>query len=524
LDGAPMPVKKQVPLTGSAASRAAPARPPADAAPAAPAGPTKVKLDISVATKINELNASGELGQDIRKPKVARLLSQIDPKQAVEVLEGVWSTEASIQDPNAFINNVCSIFIEAAAAEAAAAEEEAWDEGAEEEAWDEGAGEEYQEEGADAEVAAPAPKRQKVASAYEDKLSPAVAKEVARLSQVLAEPIELRHVGESLAKLSADDAISVLGKLEKNAAKVDNPTVWLIQHLATSAQASVKGKGKQALPGDWWCPSCGAHNFASRTACCKCHAAKPATAGKGKGKGKEGAVEETRRDRVQQLLAQRQNAKKGKGGRKGGGPGGDAAGGGQQLTSEELAVLQKITEVNRKCGWSIKYRRVKTFLSLLDHQAQLSTIHSLFKKHQQNPIAEPDRWLEVACATRASKRSGVQKGKGAQKGKPRATGPQLAEGSKVMKRLRFIEKNVELAVPLEIPAVSSKLALLEEEVAMELLKTLAQKAAQLRNANGWLLGAVKKELEARQAPGPAAAPGLAEEWVFEDEDLDEGEA
>jgi len=245
---------------------------------------------------------------------------------------------------------------------------------------------------------------------------------------------------------------------------------------------------------------------------------------KGKGKGKEGAVEETRRDRVQQLLAQRQNAKKGKGGRKGGGPGGDAAGGGQQLTSEELAVLQKITEVNRKCGWSIKYRRVKTFLSLLDHQAQLSTIHSLFKKHQQNPIAEPDRWLEVACATRASKRSGVQKGKGAQKGKPRATGPQLAEGSKVMKRLRFIEKNVELAVPLEIPAVSSKLALLEEEVAMELLKTLAQKAAQLRNANGWLLGAVKKELEARQAPGPAAAPGLAEEWVFEDEDLDEGEA
>ncbi|CAK0898301.1 unnamed protein product [Prorocentrum cordatum] len=270
-----MPVKKQVPLTGSAASRAAPARPPADAAPAAPAGPTKVKLDISVATKINELNASGELGQDIRKPKVARLLSQIDPKQAVEVLEGVWSTEASIQDPNAFINNVCSIFIEAAAAEAAAAEEEAWDEGAEEEAWDEGAGEEYQEEGADAEVAAPAPKRQKVASAYEDKLSPAVAKEVARLSQVLAEPIELRHVGESLAKLSADDAISVLGKLEKNAAKVDNPTVWLIQHLATSAQASVKGKGKQALPGDWWCPSCGAHNFASRTACCKCHAAKP---------------------------------------------------------------------------------------------------------------------------------------------------------------------------------------------------------------------------------------------------------
>ncbi|CAK0820599.1 unnamed protein product, partial [Prorocentrum cordatum] len=59
---------------------------------------------------------------------------------------------------------------------------------------------------------------------------------------------------------------------------------------------------------------------------------------------------------------------------------------------------------------------------------------------------------------------------------------------------------------------------------MELLKTLAQKAAQLRNANGWLLGAVKKELEARQAPGPAAAPGLAEEWVFEDEDLDEGEA
>eukprot|EP00034_Subulatomonas_tetraspora_P000608 GABW01000863.1.p1 GENE.GABW01000863.1~~GABW01000863.1.p1 ORF type:complete len:133 (+),score=46.33 GABW01000863.1:27-425(+) len=37
--------------------------------------------------------------------------------------------------------------------------------------------------------------------------------------------------------------------------------------------------GPQRRPGDWNCMGCGAHNFASRTACYKCGAEKPQNAG-----------------------------------------------------------------------------------------------------------------------------------------------------------------------------------------------------------------------------------------------------
>ena len=43
---------------------------------------------------------------------------------------------------------------------------------------------------------------------------------------------------------------------------------------AVEKQGMANFDGGNVRPGDWNCDSCGAHNFASRNACFKCHAPK----------------------------------------------------------------------------------------------------------------------------------------------------------------------------------------------------------------------------------------------------------
>jgi len=48
-----------------------------------------------------------------------------------------------------------------------------------------------------------------------------------------------------------------------------------------AVKGSGNGKGGQMRPGDWSCPSCGNHNYASKTACNRCHMPNGAMGGMG---------------------------------------------------------------------------------------------------------------------------------------------------------------------------------------------------------------------------------------------------
>ena len=63
----------------------------------------------------------------------------------------------------------------------------------------------------------------------------------------------------------------------------------------SSAAASAGGGGGVRRPGDWTCPGCGAHNFASRSVCFKCKNAK--AGGSGGGGGFSGDVSQVVRTR-----------------------------------------------------------------------------------------------------------------------------------------------------------------------------------------------------------------------------------
>merc|ERR1719384_3118599 len=81
----------------------------AEEAPAAPAEKKKITIKKSIATKIQQLNASGTLLAQIRLAAVATSLSQLDEEVQMECLTLLEEQAGDIEDPNDYIKNQAQV-------------------------------------------------------------------------------------------------------------------------------------------------------------------------------------------------------------------------------------------------------------------------------------------------------------------------------------------------------------------------------------------------------------------------------